>query len=173
VLLLATSRRESGLRPGEVHVSDERLYVLFDEVRAGGRINLIIGRSLTAKAREFLGLTASTTFRLPAPPTATQAGFTLAQKMVGRAVGLPDGGFVVALVVGLDALLLGVVERGEAEVVQDDEDGSATRGGASEPKVGAEMTGLLRVEGGEQQRRHLFVAAAGGVDGGLEGFRSV
>jgi aconitate hydratase 2/2-methylisocitrate dehydratase len=65
--------------------------VLFDEVRAGGRINLIIGRSLTAKAREFLGLPASTVFRLPQPPVATQAGFTLAQKMVGRAVGLPEG----------------------------------------------------------------------------------
>ena len=63
--------------------------VLFDEVRAGGRINLIIGRSLTAKAREFLGLPASTAFRLPSPPAATKAGFTLAQKMVGRAVGLP------------------------------------------------------------------------------------
>ncbi len=65
--------------------------VLFDEVRAGGRINLIIGRSLTAKAREFLGLKASTTFRLPQPPVATKAGFTVAQKMVGRAVGLPEG----------------------------------------------------------------------------------
>ncbi|MDP2096259.1 MAG: bifunctional aconitate hydratase 2/2-methylisocitrate dehydratase, partial [Hydrogenophaga sp.] len=65
--------------------------VLFDEVRAGGRINLIIGRSLTAKAREFLGLPASTLFRLPSVPTATNAGFTLAQKMVGRAVGLPEG----------------------------------------------------------------------------------
>ena len=65
--------------------------VLFDEVRAGGRINLIIGRSLTAKARVFLGLPASTAFRLPQPPAATQAGFTLAQKMVGRAVGLPEG----------------------------------------------------------------------------------
>jgi aconitate hydratase 2/2-methylisocitrate dehydratase len=65
--------------------------VLFDEVRAGGRINLIIGRSLTAKAREFLGLPASTVFRLPQPPAATKAGFTLAQKMVGRAVGLPEG----------------------------------------------------------------------------------
>ena len=64
--------------------------VLFDEVRAGGRINLIIGRSLTAKARDFLGLPAATTFRLPTPPVATQAGFTLAQKMVGRAVGLPE-----------------------------------------------------------------------------------
>jgi aconitate hydratase 2/2-methylisocitrate dehydratase len=65
--------------------------VLFDEVRAGGRINLIIGRALTAKAREFLGLPASTLFRLPSVPVATQAGFTLAQKMVGRAVGLPEG----------------------------------------------------------------------------------
>ena len=65
--------------------------VLFDEVRAGGRINLIIGRALTAKAREFLGLPASTLFRLPSEPTATKAGFTLAQKMVGRAVGLPEG----------------------------------------------------------------------------------
>ena len=68
-----------------------RSEVLLDEVRAGGRINLIIGRSLTAKAREFLGLPASTLFRLPQPPVATQAGFTLAQKMVGRAVGLPEG----------------------------------------------------------------------------------
>ena len=65
--------------------------VLLDEVRAGGRINLIIGRSLTAKAREFLSLPASTQFRLPQPPLATQAGFTLAQQMVGRAVGLPEG----------------------------------------------------------------------------------
>ncbi len=65
--------------------------VLFDEVRAGGRINLIIGRSLTAKAREFLGLPASTMFRLPSVPAETKAGFTLAQKMVGRAVGLPEG----------------------------------------------------------------------------------
>jgi aconitate hydratase 2 / 2-methylisocitrate dehydratase len=65
--------------------------VLFDEVRAGGRINLIIGRGLTAKARDFLKLPASTLFRLPQPPAATTAGFTLAQKMVGRAVGLPEG----------------------------------------------------------------------------------
>jgi len=65
--------------------------VLLDEVRAGGRINLIIGRSLTAKAREFLGLAASTAFRLPQAPAATKAGFTLAQKMVGRACGLPEG----------------------------------------------------------------------------------
>jgi len=65
--------------------------VLLDEVRAGGRINLIIGRALTTKAREFLGLAPSTLFRLPAIPTSTKAGFTAAQKMVGRAVGLPEG----------------------------------------------------------------------------------
>jgi len=80
------------LRGGQT-VAEFRLksQVLLDEVRAGGRINLIIGRSLTAKAREFLGLAAATCFRLPAAPVATQAGFTLAQKMVGRAVGLPEG----------------------------------------------------------------------------------
>jgi aconitate hydratase 2/2-methylisocitrate dehydratase len=65
--------------------------VLFDEVRAGGRINLIIGRSLTGKAREFLGLPASTLFRLPQSPADSGKGFTLAQKMVGRACGLPEG----------------------------------------------------------------------------------
>jgi aconitate hydratase 2/2-methylisocitrate dehydratase len=65
--------------------------VLLDEVRAGGRINLIIGRSLTAKAREFLGLAASTVFRLPKPPVDSGKGYTLAQKMVGRACGLPEG----------------------------------------------------------------------------------
>jgi aconitate hydratase 2/2-methylisocitrate dehydratase len=63
--------------------------VLLDEVRAGGRINLIIGRSLTGKAREFLGLPASTLFRLPKAPVDTGRGYTLAQKMVGRACGLP------------------------------------------------------------------------------------
>ena len=65
--------------------------VLFDEVRAGGRIPLIIGRGLTAKAREALGLPASTLFRLPQLPADTGKGFTLAQKMVGRACGLPEG----------------------------------------------------------------------------------
>jgi len=65
--------------------------MLFDEVRAGGRINLIIGRSLTGKAREFLGLPTSALFRLPKVPASTKAGFTVAQKMVGRACGLPEG----------------------------------------------------------------------------------
>ncbi len=65
--------------------------VLFDEVRAGGRIPLIVGRGLTAKARESLGLPASTLFRLPLPPAESTKGFSLAQKMVGRACGLPEG----------------------------------------------------------------------------------
>ena len=65
--------------------------VLFDEVRAGGRIPLIIGRGLTGKAREALGLPASTLFRLPQAPKSHGKGFSLAQKMVGRACGLPEG----------------------------------------------------------------------------------
>ncbi len=65
--------------------------VLFDEVRAGGRIPLIIGRGLTTKAREALGLPVSTLFRLPQVPKGHGKGFTLAQKMVGRACGLPEG----------------------------------------------------------------------------------
>ncbi|MBL0423199.1 bifunctional aconitate hydratase 2/2-methylisocitrate dehydratase [Ramlibacter sp. AW1] len=65
--------------------------VLFDEVRAGGRIPLIVGRGLTAKAREALGLPPSTLFRLPQAPSDTGKGYTLAQKMVGRACGMPEG----------------------------------------------------------------------------------
>ncbi len=65
--------------------------VLLDEVRAGGRINLIVGRGLTTKAREELGLAPSTLFRVPVQPAATGKGFTQAQKMVGRACGLPEG----------------------------------------------------------------------------------
>jgi aconitate hydratase 2/2-methylisocitrate dehydratase len=65
--------------------------VLFDEVRAGGRIPLIVGRGLTAKAREALGLPPSTLFRLPSEPADTGKGYTLAQKIVGRACGLPKG----------------------------------------------------------------------------------
>jgi len=63
--------------------------VLLDEVQAGGRINLIIGRSLTAKAREFLGLPATDVFRLPVAPVDSGKGYTVAQKMVGRACGMP------------------------------------------------------------------------------------
>src|SRR5690606_27448336 len=65
--------------------------VLFDEVRAGGRIPLIIGRGLTGKAREALGLPVTDLFRLPVTPPDTGKGFTLAQKLVGRACGLPEG----------------------------------------------------------------------------------
>ena len=65
--------------------------VLLDEVQAGGRINLIIGRGLTAKARESLGLGESDLFRKPVAPVDSGKGFSLAQKMVGRACGLPEG----------------------------------------------------------------------------------
>ncbi|WP_227814187.1 bifunctional aconitate hydratase 2/2-methylisocitrate dehydratase [Nitrogeniibacter aestuarii] len=65
--------------------------VILDEVRAGGRIPLIIGRGLTAKAREALGLPVSTLFRLPQNPADSGKGFSLAQKMVGRACGMPEG----------------------------------------------------------------------------------
>lgn len=65
--------------------------VLLDEVRAGGRIPLIIGRGLTAKARTALGLPATTLFRLPEAPADSGKGFSLAQKLVGRACGLPEG----------------------------------------------------------------------------------
>jgi aconitate hydratase 2/2-methylisocitrate dehydratase len=60
-----------------------------DEVQAGGRVNLIIGRGLTAKASEALGLPPSTLFREPEVPKDTGKGYTLAQKMVGKACNLP------------------------------------------------------------------------------------
>ncbi len=59
-----------------------------DEIRAGGRIPLIIGRSLTDKTREALGLKPSETFMRPDVPADTGKGFTLAQKMVGKACGI-------------------------------------------------------------------------------------
>jgi len=62
--------------------------VLLDEVQAGGRIPLIIGRGLTARARDFLGLEASDLFRLPDAVVESDKGYTLAQKMVGKACGL-------------------------------------------------------------------------------------
>ncbi|WP_374327799.1 bifunctional aconitate hydratase 2/2-methylisocitrate dehydratase [Azonexus sp.] len=71
--------------------SQLKTLVILDEVRAGGRIPLIIGRGLTTKAREFLGLPASTLFRLPQQPNDPGTGYSLAQKMVGRACGLPEG----------------------------------------------------------------------------------
>jgi aconitate hydratase 2/2-methylisocitrate dehydratase len=62
-----------------------------DEVRAGGRISLIIGRGLTSNAREALGLAPSAMFIKSMTPKDTGKGYTLAQKMVGRACGLPEG----------------------------------------------------------------------------------
>jgi aconitate hydratase 2/2-methylisocitrate dehydratase len=80
------------IRNGEVIAEFQvKSEVLFDEVRAGGRIPLIVGRGLTAKARESLGLPASDLFRLPQQPADSGKGFSLAQKMVGRACGLAEG----------------------------------------------------------------------------------
>lgn len=62
-----------------------------DEVRAGGRIPLIIGRGLTTNARQSLGLPPSDVFIKAVAPKDTGKGYTLAQKMVGRACGLPEG----------------------------------------------------------------------------------
>ena len=59
-----------------------------DEMRAGGRIPLIIGKGLTAKAREALGMDAGDIFLVPQQPQDDGAGFTLAQKMVGKACGM-------------------------------------------------------------------------------------
>ncbi len=82
---------------GEVrrHESDElvttfelKTEVLLDEVRAGGRIPLIVGRGLTEKARAELGLGASDLFKKPEQPADTGKGYTLAQKMVGKACGV-------------------------------------------------------------------------------------
>jgi aconitate hydratase 2/2-methylisocitrate dehydratase len=77
------------------HGSDEVLAefslatdVLIDEVRAGGRIPLIIGRGLTDRAREFLGHGPSEKFRRPQAKVDSGKGFTLAQKMVGKACGV-------------------------------------------------------------------------------------
>ncbi|CAD5110197.1 bifunctional aconitate hydratase 2/2-methylisocitrate dehydratase [Zestomonas carbonaria] len=62
--------------------------VLLDEVRAGGRIPLIIGRGLTEKARAELGLGPSDLFKKPEQPADSGKGYTLAQKMVGKACGV-------------------------------------------------------------------------------------
>ncbi len=67
---------------------DYKSDVILDEVQAGGRINLIIGRGLTSRAREALGLPVSDVFRTPTAPKESNAGFTLGQKMVGKACGV-------------------------------------------------------------------------------------
>ena len=82
----------TALKDGKVSAESQlKTPVVLDEVRAGGRIPLIVGRGLTARARDALGLPASTLFRLPQEPVDTGKGYTLAQKMVGRACGLPEG----------------------------------------------------------------------------------
>ena len=74
---------------GELLASFElKTEVLIDEVRAGGRIPLIIGRGLTTKAREALGLPHSDVFRQAKDVAESSRGFSLAQKMVGRACGV-------------------------------------------------------------------------------------
>ena len=72
--------------------------VILDEVRAGGRIPLIIGRGITSRARTALGRDEAVDdiFNMPEPPSGVKPeGYTLAQKMVGRAIGLKDGEGVV------------------------------------------------------------------------------
>ena len=80
--------RENGELVSEFSLKTE---VLLDEAKAGGRIPLIIGRSLTERAREALGLGPTDVFRRPENPKTSSAGFTLAQKIVGRATGMPEG----------------------------------------------------------------------------------
>jgi aconitate hydratase 2 / 2-methylisocitrate dehydratase len=82
---------------GEIHDAAGKVIITFslkpetiaDEVRAGGRIPLLIGRTLTDKTRAALKLPPSDLFVRPQTPTVNHKGFTLAQKMVGRACGLP------------------------------------------------------------------------------------
>jgi len=73
----------------EITTFELKTPVILDEVRAGGRIPLIVGRGITTKAREALGRDAdiSDTFKLPSEPESKPEGFSLAQKMVGRACG--------------------------------------------------------------------------------------
>ncbi len=87
----ATSQVTSFKNGVQIAESQLKTPVILDEVRAGGRIPLIVGRGLTAKAREALGLPPSTLFKLPQNPADPGNGYSLAQKMVGRACGLPEG----------------------------------------------------------------------------------
>ncbi|MBS0545279.1 MAG: bifunctional aconitate hydratase 2/2-methylisocitrate dehydratase [Proteobacteria bacterium] len=88
----AQTGKVTALKNGAVIAESQlKTLVILDEVRAGGRIPLIIGRGLTSKAREALGLPPSTLFRLPQAPADSGKGFSLAQKMVGRACGMPEG----------------------------------------------------------------------------------
>ncbi|MEF8754202.1 MAG: bifunctional aconitate hydratase 2/2-methylisocitrate dehydratase [Accumulibacter sp.] len=87
----ATSKVTALKNGGVIAESQLKTPVILDEVRAGGRIPLIIGRGLTTRAREALGLPPSTLFTLPQNPADPGKGYSLAQKMVGRACGLPEG----------------------------------------------------------------------------------
>jgi len=82
--------KAKGEKGDEVIATFELSPVLLDEVRAGGRIPLIIGRGLTGRARAALGLGETDMFAKPIDPIASSKGFTLAQKMVGKACGV-DG----------------------------------------------------------------------------------
>ncbi|MDB3908106.1 bifunctional aconitate hydratase 2/2-methylisocitrate dehydratase [Gammaproteobacteria bacterium] len=79
------TNHESGELISEFELKTE---VLLDEVRAGGRIPLIIGRGLTQRAREEMKLEPSTIFRIPVVGEVSDKGYTLAQKMVGKACGV-------------------------------------------------------------------------------------
>ncbi|WP_206485006.1 bifunctional aconitate hydratase 2/2-methylisocitrate dehydratase [Thalassotalea sp. G2M2-11] len=82
---------EGVVKKGDEVISTFKLSpVLLDEVRAGGRIPLIIGRGLTGRAREALGMPETDLFAKPVDPQASSKGYTLAQKMVGKACGV-DG----------------------------------------------------------------------------------
>jgi aconitate hydratase 2/2-methylisocitrate dehydratase len=88
----AATSQVTALKNGSVIAESQlKTPVILDEVRAGGRIPLIIGRGLTTRAREALGLPPSTLFCLPQNPADPGKGYSLAQKMVGRACGLPEG----------------------------------------------------------------------------------
>ena len=90
VITIHTYKGEITNEAGEVvSTFDLKPDTIIDEVRAGGRIPLLIGRALTDKTREALGLSVSEIFTRPSLPEDTGKGFTLAQKMVGKACGLP------------------------------------------------------------------------------------
>ena len=79
-------RHGSGERVTEFALKND---IILDEVQAGGRIPLIIGRGLTDRARKALSMSVSEVFRRPAAQADSGRGYTLAQKMVGKACGVP------------------------------------------------------------------------------------
>ena len=90
VIIIHPYKGEIKSESGEVISTFElKPETIVDEVQAGGRIPLLIGRALTDKTREALGLPVSEVFTRPSMPEDTGRGFTLAQKMVGKASGLP------------------------------------------------------------------------------------